>query len=188
MPEQDELHAEVWALKKRVAELEQELAFLKTHPTILQGLKGETLVAQLTGGALTKYAESHDIELGNSVRVEVKFSKLNKPDRRSATRRWNWSKPLGWRDKGKVFDFLLLIGEKDPNFLAQYPDDSSPYVFFLIPKDHVQSVVTKGGIIGASVQMTTNLSRALSPASTALKAFMVSMDQVAPLLEGKVAE
>jgi len=187
MPEKDEVQAEVLALRARVAELEHELIFLKTHPALLQGLRGETLVAQLTGGALTKYAAGHDVELDNSVRVEVKFSKLNKPDPRAATRRWNWSKPLGWRDKGKDFDFLLLIGEKDRNFLEQYPDDS-PFVFFLIPRGHMQKVVTKGGIIGASIQMTTNLSRALSPASAALKTFMVSMELVAPLLNGKVAQ
>ena len=187
MPEQDEVQAEVLVLRTRVAELEYELAFLKTHPTLLQGLRGETLVAQLTGGALTQYAAQHDVVLPNSVRVEVKFSKLNKPAPGSTTRRWNWSKPLGWRDKGKDFDFLLLIGEKDHRFPEQYLD-KSPYVFFLIPKGHVQEVATKGGLIGASVQITTNLSKAQSPASAALKTFMVSMELIDTLVEGKVSE
>jgi hypothetical protein len=187
MSKQEELQAEVLALRKRVTELEQELVFLRTHPTLLQGLRGETLVAQLAGGTLTKYAETYDVKLGNSVRVEVKFSELHRPDRQAATRRWNWSKPFGWQDKGKDFDFLVLIGAKDRRFPEQYKDDS-PYVFFLIPRTRVQEVVTRGGTIGSSIQMTTNLSRALSPASMALKNFMVPMEEVRPLLNGKVSE
>ena len=97
-------------------ELEKELLFLKTHPTLSQGMKGETLVAQLTGGTLTKFAEKFDVMLSNAITIEVKFSKLNTPTPGSSTRRWNWSKPLGWRDKGKSFDFLLLIGDEIHRF------------------------------------------------------------------------
>jgi hypothetical protein len=184
MTELEQLRLENQELKRRLTDLERELLFLKTHPTLSQGLKGETLVAQLTGGELTHYAAEHDITLGNSIRIEVKFSKLNSPSPGNATRRWNWSKPLGWKDKGKNFDFLLLVGDKDPRFPKQYLDDS-PYVFFLIPKHQVQAILTRGSM-GANVQLTTNLSRALSEASCAIKKHLVPATLVAPILEKHV--
>lgn len=168
-------------LKAQVAHLKSELAFLRMHAVFLQGMKGETLVAKLTGGELTSFAEKHDIVIGDSVTVEVKFSKLNTPAANSNTRRWNWSKPLGWKDKGKNFDFLILVGEKDMRFPKQYLDDS-PYIFFLIPRSRVIEIVTQGNTIGANVQITTNLSKAKSPASTALKQFVVPSSSISSLL------
>ena len=172
MQELEDLSLENLFLKRRVAQLENEVAFLRTHSVFLQGLKGETLVATLTGGELTSFAAEHDIVANGNVKIEVKFSKLNKPVAGSSTRRWNWSKPLGWKDKGKVFDFLLLVGDKDMRYPDQYKD-ISPYIFFLIPKAHILSICTSGSSIGANVQLTTNLARAKSPASVALKSFMV---------------
>ena len=64
----------------------------------------------------------------------------------------------------------MLVGEKDLRFADQYPNDGSPYVFFLLPKSHVPSIMTKGETIGANVQIITNLVNAKSPASLALKA------------------
>lgn len=89
------LLAENLALHQRVTQLESELSFLKAHPVFLQGLKGETLIATLTGGELTSFASQHDIVVSGNVKLEVKFSKLNTPVAGSSTRRWNWSKPLG---------------------------------------------------------------------------------------------
>ncbi len=172
------LLAENSTLQRRVNQLETELSFLRAHPIFLQGLKGETLIATLTGGELTSFAAEHDIVVSGDVKLEVKFSKLNIPVPGSSTRRWNWSKPLGWKDKGKVYDFLLLVGDKD----ARYPDqyrDSSPYVFFLVPRHQVLSVCNSGAAIGANVQLTTNLTRALSPTSLALKSFMVPEAEIA---------
>ncbi|HMM46291.1 MAG TPA: hypothetical protein PKE41_11790 [Candidatus Macondimonas sp.] len=164
-------------LRRRVAQLEDEVAFLRTHPVFLQGLKGEALIATLTGGELTSFAAEHDIVVDGDVKIEVKFSKLNTPVAGSATRRWNWSKPLGWKDKGKDYDLLLLVGDKDLRYPEQYKD-SSPYVFFLVPKAHVPSICSSGSAIGANVQLTTNLARAMSPASIALKSYMVSATEI----------
>jgi hypothetical protein len=168
-------------LKARVASLESELAFLRMHTVFLQGIKGETLVAELTGGELTAFAAEHDIVVGGSVTVEVKLSKLNNPRPGSSTKRWNWSKPLGWKDKGKSFDFLILVGEKDHRFTDQYLD-ASPYILFLVPHARVSEITTQGNTIGANVQITTNLSKARSPASLALKKFIVPMESVSALL------
>lgn len=154
---------------------------LRTHPVFVQGLKGETLVVSLSAGKLTEFAASHDVVTGSNLKVEVKFSKLNVPYKGATMRRWNWSKPLGWKDKGKDFDYLLLIGEKDWTNAGQYRDDG-PYVFFLLPKDKVAEVVTRGAAIGGNVQINTNLGAASSVASKALKAFLVSEATVVALL------
>jgi hypothetical protein len=175
--EVDALKTENSMLRQRITQLEQEIAFLKTHPALLQGLKGETIVAKLTGGSLTKFAAQHDITVGSNITIEVKFSKLNTPSLGGSTRRWNWSKPLGWKDKGKAFDFLLLMGDKDARFPKQYLDEC-PYVYFLIPRARVVEVMTKGITIGSNVQITTNLSKARSPTSEILKKHMVAQDLV----------
>lgn len=166
--------------------MESEVAFLKTHPVFLQGLKGESLVATLTGGELTSFAAKHDVVLTGNVKLEVKFSKLNTPVPGSTTRRWNWSKPLGWKDKGKDYDFLLLVGDKDMRYPDQY-EDSSPYVFFLLPMARVLSVCNSGSAIGANVQLTTNLARAKSPTSRALKSYMVLATGISAILASATA-
>jgi hypothetical protein len=175
------LAAENALLKARVSQLEQEVAFLRTHPVFVQGLKGETLISSLTSGKLTTLNASHDVVTATNHKIEVKFSKLNLPYQGAKLRRWNWSKPLGWKDKGKDFDFLLLVGEKDWAHAKQYPDDG-PYVFFLVPRSKVHLVVTKNSAIGGQVQINTNLARATSDASAALKAHLVSQAKIESLL------
>jgi hypothetical protein len=160
-------------LKQQIAALEEKIAFLTTHPALARGMRGGHLIAKLTGGALADYAAKYDVQKGK-IKIEVKSSKLNHPDLGSSTRRWNWSKPNGWKDKGKNYDFLLLIGDKDTRFLDQYPNDSCPYVFFLIPCVKVHTILTKGKTIGANIQIISNLKKAKSPASVALKQYLRS--------------
>jgi len=165
----------------------EEVSFLRTHFTLAQGMRGETIIRRLTSGTLAaKYAQTFDLKVGDEVNVEIKFSKLNTPVPGMPTRRWNWSKPLGWKDKGKDFHFLVLVGEKDWRYAAQYPD-SSPYVFFVIPKQHVPSVCTRGDTIGANVQILTNLAVAQSAASLALKQHLVSVSLVDSLLQAQTS-
>jgi hypothetical protein len=168
-------------MKARIAALEKEIEFLKTHPTLVQGMKGETLIAKITGGVLGAYADTYDLVVGETIKVEVKFSKLNTPVAGSSTRRWNWSKPLGWKDKGKDYDFLLLVGNKDPRFLRQYLDDS-PYVYFLVPRTKVTGIMNSGEAIGANVQIITNLAKAKSPTSLVIKQHMVREAAINELL------
>lgn len=179
--ELENCRAELAQMRTRVATLESENSFLKMHPVFVQGLKGETLVAEVTEGRLTSFAAQHDITLGSKITIEVKFSKLNVPNLGSPTRRWNWSKPLGYKDKGKSYDFLVLIGDKDLRFPDQYVDDS-PYVYFLIPKGDVPSTLTRGATMGSNCQLTSNLTNAKSPSSVAIKKHMVPLNQIAPLL------
>jgi len=172
MPEIDELLAENAALRERIGHLEREIEHLRLHPTIASGFRGETLVAQLTEGTLTPYAEQHDLLVGSQVKIEVKFSKLNTPNLTSNTRRWNWGKPLGLFDQGKEFDFLVLVGEKDWNFPEQYLD-SEPYVYILLHNNDVAKVVTSGKTFGANIQLTTNFSTVKSAKSKFLISRMV---------------
>lgn len=174
------------SLKSKIRELEKELSFLKTHPVFIQGLKGETIVCKLTGGIATKFASSYDVDVSGELKIEVKFSKLNKPNK-SSTLRWNWSKPLGYLDKGKDYDFLLLLGDKDIRFSEQYPDNS-PYVYFLIPRESVPQIMNSGKSIGANVQIISNLNNAKSPTSLAIKKHLTSEEEIRPLLESQIEQ
>lgn len=188
----DDLY-DVITLKQRIAELElenaklkNELDFLKTHPTITQGIKGETLVAKLVGGSATSYSDSYDVTTSTGLRIEVKYRKLNQPMKSSHTRRWNWSKPLGWLDKGKDYHYLLLIGEKDLRHLDQYPD-KTPYVYFLIPIAHVPEVMVKGKSIGGMIQTTTDLIKLQSKTNKPkLLSFQVSFEHIKQFFENAI--
>lgn len=181
------------ALRQHIIELElenarmmSELEFLRTHSSMVQGIKGETLVAQLIDGRLTSFSESYDVTTSTGLRIEVKYSKLNRPMKNSPTRRWNWSKPLGWLDKGKDYHYLLLIGEKDQRYLADYLD-STPYVYFLVPMKDVPDVMDQGRSVGGMVQITTNLAKLDKKQNIQnrprLLNFQVGYEDIKPLLE-----
>ena len=111
--------AEVDTLRAKISKLEHQLScckeekkrlfdeveFLRTHPSILQGLKGERLLCSLTGGRVTTYSERYDLIFSDVIKVEIKLSKLNTPVHGAPTRRWNWSKPLGIFDQEKNMIF-----------------------------------------------------------------------------------
>src|SRR5438445_38697 len=132
------LKIRVAALEKHNQLLKEELSFLKTFPTLAQGLKGEVLVAKLTGGTVTGYAVRHDVEVKTGDRLEVKYSHVNVQNA-TKTGRWNWYNLLGRLDKGKEYDYLVLVGDKDPRYDPQYPIDL-PYVFFLVPRSDVGNI------------------------------------------------
>lgn len=180
-------------LRQRIIELElenarimSELDFLKTHSSMVQGIKGETLVAQLIDGKLTSFAESYDVATITGLRIEVKYSKLNQPVKNSPTLRWNWSKPLGWLDKGKDYHYILLIGEKDQRYLADYPD-RTPYVYFLVQIKDVPDVMNQGRSIGGMIQITTNLAKLNKKQDKnnrpRLLNFQVGYEDIKPILE-----
>lgn len=145
-------------LEAENARLRSELNFLRTHTSIAQGMRGETLLAKAIGGAMTSYAEGYDVLTVDGRRIEVKFSKLNHPVKTASTKRWNWCKPLGSMDRGKSYEFLLLIGEKNPSY-AEEEIDASPYVYFLVPFESVLGLMDKGSTVGGMIQVTTNLKK-----------------------------
>lgn len=180
---------DITLLLQRVEELEaenatlrSELNFLKVHPTLAQGIKGETLIAQLVQGQITAFAEKYDVVTDAGIRIEIKYSKLNRPMKTSSTRRWNWCKPLGSLDRGKNYHYLVLVGEKDERYLDQYPDDT-PYVYFLLPMRHVREVMDKGRSVGGMVQITSNLAKLRTKSSRPrLLDFQVNFADLKPLL------
>ena len=176
------LEAENEKLRAHVTRLEREIGFLRTHPVFLQGLKGEKLIAKLTGGELTEFATGHDVTVDRNVTIEVKFSKLNTPNKKaaSATRRWNWSNITGGL-RQKSFDYLILIGEKDDRYPDQYLDDS-PYIFFLVPGSRVHEISQKHGI-RSNAQIGSNLAQAHSEIAMALKTFIVPEADISRFLK-----
>jgi hypothetical protein len=82
---------EVARLRKELQECNEELQRLRgltLYPTLLQGMKGETLVAKATGGEPTNYGCPHDLQVKNGDRLEVKYSKLARPNS-SKAKRWS---------------------------------------------------------------------------------------------------
>jgi hypothetical protein len=131
------------ALTRRIAELESIVAILQERidmlegvPSLRAGMRGESLVAELVNGRMTIHTAPHDVVVTNGIKLEVKFSRLNIPNRASDSRRWSWNHPLGLK-QGKDFDRLLLVGEADPRYRDDYKDPDSPYVIFDVPRDRV---------------------------------------------------
>jgi hypothetical protein len=175
------LKEEVRTLRSRVAELEAQLRFLETHEFIAQGLRGESLTCELTGGVASALGEGYDVLVGGLLKLEVKFSRLRTPVKGATTRRWQWTRPLGWKNYGKDYDLLLLIGERDHRYANQYPDDSG-YVYFLIPKPNVRALMTVDREMGAGhITVGTNLENTRSAHSKIIKRFLVPFDRIKAL-------
>ncbi len=151
-------------LKKEVEDLKEVVEFHRLTPTQAQGRKGETFIATLTRGVRTGYREPHDVTVNNGDRLEVKMSRVTKPN--SYTRRWNWHNVLG-SGHNKEYEFLILLGEKDPVWRDQYPPDLQ-YVIFLVPRSDVDHIKT-----GNQIAINTNLARVRAKRSLALKRYLV---------------
>lgn len=160
-----ELSERIRLLERENALLRKERDFFRRTPTLAQGLKGETLVATLTGGVLTGYKDPHDVTVTTGARIEVKYSHMNAPNP-SATRRWNWHSVLGM-SHNKKYDYLVLVGEKDPRFDDQYPAQLD-CVFFLVPRSDVDHFRT-----GEDIAMNTNLAGVRVSRSLALRRHLV---------------
>lgn len=179
---------EVEQLRERIRILEREVDFLRSHPALSQGLKGERLICDITGSIATQLNASFDLTSTTGLKVEVKVSKLHTPVRVAPnTKRWSWTKPMGWLDKGKDYDYLILLGEKDIRYKDQYLDDS-PYVAFMVPLKNVPAICSAGRTIGANVNLTTNLRTVNSRAGRSLLSHMTSMSLIAELLGSARAE
>lgn len=176
------IQEEVERLRERIRILEREVEFLRNHPSLAQGLKGERLICELTGSIATQLNASFDLTSKLGLKIEVKLSKLHTPVKAAPnTKRWTWTKPMGWLDKGKDYDFLILLGAKDFRYQDQYLDDS-PYVAFIVPLKDVPAICSVGSTIGANVNLTTNLRTVNSEAGRMLISHMNSMKLIDELL------
>lgn len=144
MSEIERLRAERAILRARIAELETQLDFLRTHTTFARGLGGERLVASMLNGHMTSHDASFDVETSGGQRIEVKNSKASPNEAGKSSKRWQWNNVFGENGQ-KTFDFLLLVGEADGRFMAHYADPDSPFVFFLLKFGDVGKFTRSGG-------------------------------------------
>jgi hypothetical protein len=168
LKEVESLKQENARLKRNIQELTAKHEFIVMHPTLASGMIGERIVAHLTNGKLTAYAAGHDVEakLGE-IRIEVKYANARMKQAGRPDKRWAWGKILGEGGK-KVFDYLLLIGEKDPQFESAYLDPESPFVFFLVPSRDISDVIVNMGSRYKGIYLTTNPTAKLGTRSLAL--------------------
>ena len=165
---------EVLSLREENTLLRKKVEILEKHPTLAKGIAGETLVAKLLGGALTKKNATHDVSLErNGIKIEVKYSNLNLAVDYSTTHRWAWSKIFGESGK-KEYDRLLLIGDTDPRWREQYLDRESPYVIFDIPLNEAMPLTTQTGRY-RSIQLSTNPRKARSAAASMFTRYQVTL-------------
>ncbi|WP_374585019.1 hypothetical protein [Pseudoduganella sp.] len=170
----------IQALEEENRRLRREVEFLRGHPTIARGLRGESLVATLASARFSRSGSGHDLELrGAELLIEVKYSSLLRVVDDRALRRWAWTKLFGELGN-KRYDRLLLVGDADPRFAGHYADPTSPYVFFDLPYDAV--VAMAGGIKrgrAGVIHLTSNPTSVRSARARALFCrFQVSADEV----------
>ena len=177
------MNEEISFLRKRVAELEYEnellrakVDFFNQRPWMLQGMRGEKLVAEIIGGFTTAVNESYDVVTrSGGVRIEVKYSRLNRAVKGYDCFRWQWVHVFGF-DHNKVFDTLILMGDVDENHRRSYKDPSSPYIFFDVPYSRLPEV-TRHGV--QMIQITTNPLKARTEAARLLyNDFQITRDEL----------
>ena len=181
LAENKQLRSEIEYLRTEVALLTERLALLDTHKTLAKGMRGESLVASWVNGVVTTHNASHDIELaGTLIKLEIKYSGLGFARRGiqaagRETQRWAWSKPFG-ESGNKVYDRLILVGDKDPRHVGSYKDRECPYVLFDVPFDEIMplTIQTNAGRY-RSIQLTTNPKTARSADSLLFRKYQVTL-------------
>lgn len=156
--------------------LRMELGFLREHPAIAKGLKGESLVASLLSLKHSRRGSGHDLQSRTGgLLFEIKYSSLLRAIGERPIRRWVWTKLFGELGR-KQYHRLLLIGDADPRFQSSYLDPNSPYVIFDLP--YKNAVELAGGVRhgrAGQFQLTTNPRSVLSSRAQALfQVFQVS--------------
>lgn len=173
-----ELQSENLTLRARITELENQLNFLGRHQTLARGLAGERLIAETVSGLLTSHTATVDVELPDGQTIEVKQAKVSAGNRiNNSGRRWQWQKVFGQNNQ-KVYDWLLLVGEADPNFRSLYRDPNSPYVLFCVPFNKVHALTTAGTRGARGINISTNPSHARGTSSALYHRFQISLPEL----------
>ncbi|TNC95490.1 MAG: hypothetical protein FD121_1400 [Gallionellaceae bacterium] len=152
-----ELRIKLEQMESENLQLRNEVAFLRSNPTIAKGMKGESLIAKLTKAKRSKNGAGHDLEsYAGQLLFEVKYSSLLSNIKNRPIRTWVWTKVFGELGR-KRYHRLLLIGDVDPRFSASYADPASPYVIFDLSYEEATEIVggIKAGRLGR-IQLTTN--------------------------------
>lgn len=173
IPSSEELMDEITRLRARVRDLERRLAAerklnremerrCRILPSILQGRRGELLVADVSRGALTDYAAKFDVRTPENAKIEVKVSRAHDKSnedysecRLSYTKTycWIWSNVLGSVNRPKKYDFLVLIGVMPGD---EGHDDMPKLVYFFVHVSEVEALTTIGSGGRLAIQLSTN--------------------------------
>lgn len=178
------IKVELDRLRDEVAALKKKLEYLDKHTALAKGMRGESLVASWVNGVITTHNASHDVALnGRNVKLEIKYAGLNVAVRgRQAdgreTLRWAWSKPFG-ESGNKVYDQLILLGDKDPRYLNQYKGVGCPYIFFDVPFSEIMplTIQTNSGRY-RSIQLTSNPRSSKSAGSLLFRAYQITTEEL----------
>ncbi|HGL5386880.1 hypothetical protein [Burkholderia orbicola] len=138
-------HIALQALHKT---LSREHEALK-HKTIAHS--GERYILELTSGNPQRYAAPFDVLSPSGHRLEVKSSRCRFVNQfESKSRRWTWSNLLGSSGE-KQYDYAILLGEKDRDYLDAYPE--GPYVIFCVPRERVNLLANDAGWLGCVTRL-----------------------------------
>jgi hypothetical protein len=176
------LTEEISRLKEENNKLREKVAFFENHPTIAVGIKGESVIARIVSGDRTIHNQSYDVTTNHkNLKLEIKFSRINNAVRSRITRptyRWAWAKPFGESGE-KIFDQLILVGEKCNNYMNLYLDAHSPYVIFDVPYHEIMplTIQTNSGRF-RSIQLTCNPHKAKSAAAALFAKFQLTAEEL----------
>lgn len=150
--------SEIDRLSAEVELLRAQVEFLRRATALPSGTLAESLVAEWLGGKPIGGSSKFDV-IGpdGNLTIEVKFARLSCPKGRDAgTRRWVWSKPFG-EFGNKVYDRLILIGERDARYSEVSEADDVRYSVFDLPYSEVTQFSTRSDAgRRKSIQLTTN--------------------------------
>ena len=174
----DDLEKENQRLVIENERLLKKVEFFENHPTLAEGIKGETLISSLVNGKLTTRNFPHDISIRhNGLRLEVKFSNTRYAHDRSPTTRWGWAKILG-ESGDKIYDRLILIGNADTIYKKKYLDSESPYIVFDIPFNEIMPLTTSTGRF-RSIQLLINPRKVRSVAAPLYDKYQITLSTLA---------
>ena len=118
-----------------------------------QGLEIENYIAELVKGQLMPRGSSYDVLTPNGTRLEVKYSCMSLPKGASkSTRDWTWSSIKG-KNRDKVFDRLILVGEPNPHCRDKYYEPNARYILFDLSFNDTEEVTNIGHNL---IQLNTN--------------------------------
>lgn len=130
-------------------ELKNRINSFHINPQIAKEVKRTNFIDDIFNGKIIKHSDSSPFQINNSTTAVLIYAKLIEV--KYPTKRWTWARPLG-NSGDKIFDRLILIGEKDPRYMNRYKDSRSQYIIFDIPFNDVKHLT----VGNKHIELTTN--------------------------------
>jgi hypothetical protein len=188
--DRDKLLKVIATLQTENSNLRENIIRLEEDIRVGDALKAESLIARLTGGRLATNNDDHDVFIPQTrTRLEVKFSRINIADKRhrNPTARWAWHKIFG-SGGHKCYDRLILIGQRDARFFAQYRPSAYDVVAFDVPYAEVASFTIRTSAYKQemrSIQLVTNPKTTASTASRLFVMFQTTIEDIEGRYRGR---